>query len=123
LRLAEGAVETTKTQIIHYRNRTGLILAIHLTHHAGTALGFSWCHVARQRELIGAAPFASRVDKQRILDRVADPDYPIMDPKAHLDFVPDKDISLTSTDPWRLEDTTARSIAAIREHFHFVAWE
>jgi hypothetical protein len=86
-----------ETQIQHYRQGTGLIVAIHLTHHGGT----TFCGtIGKAIGTDGSPSFACRVDKHF---------------KAPDESFPD-------TNPWTREET-AGSIRAIRQYFHFVTWE
>jgi len=99
--------ELAKLQIENYRtNVSGLILHIHITHHAGT----EFCNrIGHARRDASAPPFACRVDiKTAGL------------PKKNLNFKPDYDFP--TNDPWSYEKT-AYNIARIKEHFHFLAWE
>lgn len=99
--------ELAKLQIENYRtNGSGLILHIHITHHAGT----EFCNrIGHARHDALAPPFACRVDiKTAGL------------PKKNLNFTPDNDFP--TNDPWSYEKT-AYNIARIKEHFHFLAWE
>ena len=92
-----------KTQLESYKNGTGLILHIHITHHGGT----TFCSaVGQATNTIGAPPFACTLATQFAREK--------------LDFIPDPEFPMQ--DPWQYMET-ARNIAQIRRRFHFLSWE
>ncbi len=84
-------------QIQRYRQGTGLILNLHITHHGGTTV----CHA------IGHSPDASGTAPSRACNN----------PKPQ-----DNITDFPSHKPWT-KDNTAHNIEIVRKHFHMVGWE
>jgi len=87
-------------QIKSYRQGTGLIVNIHITHHGGTTV----CSLlGRSRDAVGASPTFNCLHVKPE-DNVTDTNYP------------------RAIQPWTLEDT-ATNIAIVRKYFHMISWE
>ena len=83
-------------QIETYKNGTGLILNIHVTHHGGT----TFCALVG-RSSGGISPqFACMGDRENIMNGTQPRDK-----------------------PWTNKDDTANKIAMIRPYFHMISWE
>jgi len=86
----------SKQQAENYRNGTGLILNVHITHHGGT----TFCGVVGKLSSGGKAPSFACIGTRET--NVTD-DYP----RDH---------------PWKAEDTS-RNVAIVRRYFHMIQWE
>lgn len=93
------------TQIEHYRNGTGLILNIHITHHAGTTM----CRVIGRAPDTDGAPAISCI-------MVAE------DRRNNITDLESLSKPWRGRQPWTYNETAMR-IAQLRKYFHFVSWE
>lgn len=84
-------------QIENYRNGSGIILNMHMTHHAGTTVCRIMGHAPNSK---GSPSFACW--KVSDNDNVTDA-YP-------------------KNNPWR-HDETATNVEIVRQYFHFISWE
>lgn len=92
--------ELALNQVQNYQIGTGLLLHIHITHHAGTA----FCGAFSQ--VVTAPPFACRTDNWLSLSKLSfelDKNYP-------------------TRNPWPYKDT-AYNIAKVRQYFQLLSWE
>ena len=102
---AQGVVynvsKQAEQQIANYRRGTGLILHIHITHHAGTTFCTTVGH--SPDAVGGSAPsFACTAVKPE--DNVTDPNFP------------------ESNKPWTREETS-KNVAIVRKYFHMLSME
>jgi hypothetical protein len=104
---------TAKTQIEHYRAGTGLILNIHLTHHAGTTMCRVLGHAVDTNSSLTAPGIscleASSDQTTSIAPHDLADDWPLLRPWR-------------GRQPWSYHETEHR-IVQIRKYFHFVSWE